>query len=454
MSAATRSCCAAATGPFCSAFSWIRYQQQPNLAPLSVEGPRQLQISALIVGGCQTTESCDGKAAPYLVIEDPFSFSMRVSCSCQIASVWLRAELPELLQSQEQFLENFAFRDLPLPVLSRVLLLLPLDDAARLARVSKRCHAAFNDETSWKWRLKCFLKHVPIPAMNVSCKQTFKEQLDACLDQAEASHGSTLVPVVYWKDIALPVPEDAKCFLQNVVLQSLVCEKMESVANFFTGGVLLYGPVGTGKTMLSHALALEREACFFNFCMAKFYKDPAKVLRDCFESARSRAPSIILIDDIDLMCRESSACVQARAELCSQMDQVAAKNQHVIVLAASNCPWEIAESLVRRFEKRIFVPLPDLRARETIFEKEAKCTNLATDVNFRTLAGLTEGYSGSDIRVLSGSSFLLAWRQCMTRGDRSGTSVSLADYTCSLTRMNPSNSVDYMHQLEAWRDEH
>ncbi|KAK6272289.1 hypothetical protein POUND7_009372 [Theobroma cacao] len=131
-----------------------------------------------------------------------------------------------------------------------------------------------------------------------------------------------------------------------------------------------------------------------------------KLVSNLFQMARDSAPSIIFIDEIDSLCgqrgegNESEASRRIKTELLVQMQGVGHNDQKVLVLAATNTPYALDQAIRRRFDKRIYIPLPDLKARQHMFKVHLGDTphNL-TESDFENLARRTEGFSGSDISV-------------------------------------------------------
>lgn len=174
-------------------------------------------------------------------------------------------------------------------------------------------------------------------------------------------------------------------------------------------GVLLHGPPGTGKTLLAKAVAGEGTT-FFNISastiVSKWRGDSEKLIRILFELARYHAPSTIFIDELDsIMSRRSSedeheASRRMKTEMLTQMDGLVQSDALVFVLAASNFPFDLDPALLRRLEKRILVPLPELESREAMFRAFLTPDIAASDIDFKGFAEKTEGYSGSDIKLL------------------------------------------------------
>ncbi|KAI3380741.1 hypothetical protein SNEBB_001563 [Seison nebaliae] len=187
-------------------------------------------------------------------------------------------------------------------------------------------------------------------------------------------------------------------------------------------GLLLFGPPGTGKTMLAKAVATECNTTFFNVSastiVSKWRGDSEKLVKLLFELARFYAPSTIFLDELDAIMSQRGMGAggdhegsrRMKTELLIQMDGLAKSNDVVFVLAASNLPWELDQAMLRRLEKRIHVGLPSLEAREKMFRLFLAIDNHAEEfynpyirtenLNFSELAQLTDGYSGSDLHLL------------------------------------------------------
>nr|WP_319540565.1 CDC48 family AAA ATPase [uncultured Methanospirillum sp.] len=174
-------------------------------------------------------------------------------------------------------------------------------------------------------------------------------------------------------------------------------------------GVLLYGPPGTGKTLLAKAVASEVDAHFVPLSgpevMSKYYGDSEKKIREIFDSAREKAPSIIFIDEIDSIApkrQETSGEVERRvtAQLLTMMDGLASRGQ-VVVIAATNIPDAIDPALRRggRFDREIEIGIPDRAGRLEIYHVHTRNMPLAPDVDLESYAELSYGFVGADIAL-------------------------------------------------------
>ncbi|KAJ6459515.1 AAA-domain-containing protein [Mycena sanguinolenta] len=230
------------------------------------------------------------------------------------------------------------------------------------------------------------------------------EKLRGALSQAIVSEK----PNVKWDDVA--GLEGAKASLKEAVILPI------KFPHLFTGkrtpwrGILLYGPPGTGKSYLAKAVATEAKSTFFSVSssdlVSKWQGDSERLVKQLFELARESKPSIIFIDEIDSLAGsrnegESEGSRRIKTEFLVQMNGVGHDDTGVLVLGATNIPWQLDNAIKRRFEKRIYIPLPGPDARRHMFELhvgDTPCEMAPKD--YRTLADQTDGFSGSDISIV------------------------------------------------------
>ncbi|XP_057335201.1 vacuolar protein sorting-associated protein 4 [Microplitis mediator] len=216
-------------------------------------------------------------------------------------------------------------------------------------------------------------------------------------------------PNVKWSDVAgLDLAKEA---LKEAVILPI------KFPHLFTGkripwkGILLFGPPGTGKSYLAKAVATEANNSNFlsvssSDLVSKWLGESEKLVKNLFELARQRKPSIIFIDEVDSLCssrsdNESESARRIKTEFLVQMQGVGNDNDGILVLGATNIPWVLDAAIRRRFEKRIYIGLPEEHARATMFKLHLGDTpHTLTEDDFKQLASLTEGYSGADIGII------------------------------------------------------
>eukprot|EP01016_Furgasonia_blochmanni_P046790 TRINITY_DN6795_c0_g1_i2.p1 TRINITY_DN6795_c0_g1~~TRINITY_DN6795_c0_g1_i2.p1 ORF type:complete len:446 (+),score=98.00 TRINITY_DN6795_c0_g1_i2:146-1483(+) len=227
-------------------------------------------------------------------------------------------------------------------------------------------------------------------------------------------------PNVKWDDIA--GLENAKKSLQEAVILPIKFPHIFQGVRKPWKGILMYGPPGTGKTFLAKACATEASGTFFSISssdlISKYVGESEKLIKTLFQMAREKAPSIIFIDEVDSLCgargdNENEASRRVKTEFLVQMQGVGSDNDKLLVLGATNLPWALDPAIRRRFEKRIYIPLPDETARKFMFQHCLKDTpNSLTDPDFAELAKRSEGYSGADISILVRDAVMEPVRKC------------------------------------------
>lgn len=268
-------------------------------------------------------------------------------------------------------------------------------------------------------------------------------------------------PKVTFNDIA--GLEEAKRAIREAIIYPII--KPELFPLGWPRGILLYGPPGTGKTMLAAAVANEVSGEFLYAdaasIMSKWLGEGEKNVKRLFEYARSRArsgtPVIIFIDEVDALfgvhSNEVGGEVRVRNQFLKEMDGLQDKNErlHVYVIAATNKPWALDEPFIRRFQKRIYVPLPDLEARRQLLQMLISRLPSGAKVDLDELARRLEGYSGSDIKDLVQDAYMRVVREYFEQ--KSGLRpVTMEDFEYALSRRKPSVDERMLRAYEEWSE--
>ncbi|MHA1273970.1 MAG: AAA family ATPase [Promethearchaeota archaeon] len=277
-------------------------------------------------------------------------------------------------------------------------------------------------------------------------------------------------PNVKWMDIA--GLENCKQVLREAIVLPLIRPQLFTGARKPWSGILLFGPPGCGKTLLAKAAATECKATFFGVSSAdllsKWLGESEKLISSLFKVARLKAPSLIFIDEIDSIATkrgtgsESSGERRVKTQLLTEIQGVkSSKDKTMLVLGATNRPWDLDTALLSRFEKKIYVPLPDLEARIAIFKIHTQGVNMALDdEDFVELGVRTEGYSGRDISNVCREVIMLPIRELDMSGllDNPNKEVKvrdivLDDFIKTIKKVKPMLTKDELKQYEKWKEE-
>ena len=282
-------------------------------------------------------------------------------------------------------------------------------------------------------------------------------------------------PNIHWDDIA-DLAEAKRLLEEAVVLPMWMPDFFKGIRRPWRG-VLMVGPPGTGKTMLAKAVATECGTTFFNVSSStltsKYRGESEKLVRLLFEMARFYAPSTIFIDEIDSLCSrrgsesEHEASRRVKSELLVQMDGMSSITDEpgkvVMVLAATNFPWDIDEALRRRLEKRIYIPLPTLEGREALLAINLKEVKTVEDLDLKSVARRLDGYSGADITNVCRDASMMSMRRKIAglkpmeiknlNQDELDMPVSKQDFMEAVQKCNKSVSKEDLEKYEKWMEE-
>jgi len=281
-------------------------------------------------------------------------------------------------------------------------------------------------------------------------------------------------PEVKWRDVV--GIDDAK----NALRESIVypTKRGDLFPLGWPRGILLYGPPGCGKTILAAATANELDGYFINVdgssMMSKWLGEAEKNVSRLFKMAHSYAeregkPVILFIDELDSLLGERTneigGEVRSRNQFLTEMDGINSKGKDtkLYVIGATNKPWSLDHPFLRRFQKRIYVSLPSVEAREKLFFLYTNPLKLDSRVRLHTLASIFDGYSASDIKDICQAVQLKVVNEMFQSSQykepidgeapSKPADIGMKDFRETMTRRKPSVSMDMIRAYYKWSEQ-
>jgi vacuolar protein-sorting-associated protein 4 len=278
-------------------------------------------------------------------------------------------------------------------------------------------------------------------------------------------------PNVKWLDIA--GLEDCKQSLREAIVLPIMKPELFTGARKPWSGIILFGPPGCGKTLLAKAAATECKATFFSVSSAdllsKWLGESEKLISSLFKVARVKAPSLIFMDEIDSVAtkrgegHEGGGERRVKTQLLSEIQGMKSTyDKPLLVLGATNRPWDIDNAMLSRFEKKVYVPLPDMPARVGIFKIHTAGINSdLTDEDYIELAVRAEGYSGRDISNVCREVIMIPIRELDMGGLLENSEqevivrdITLKDFTKTLKKVKPMTTGSELRKYQDWAAEY
>lgn len=269
---------------------------------------------------------------------------------------------------------------------------------------------------------------------------------------------SAEIPDIHFSDVA-GLEDVKKAVITRMINPIKYPDKYAAYGKKTGGGLLLYGPPGTGKTMIARAIAGEVGAKFYAIkgsdIVSKWVGESEQNISSLFETARKDKLAIIFIDEMDSLIGQRGVDIHNDKrvnEFLQQIDGFVGKNPNLLLLGATNRPWDIDSAAMRsgRFSQKIYVSLPDEPARKFLFEKSLKGAPVASDLDVNELVDLSEGYSGADIDEVCDRAKENPLLQSINTGKL--VDITREDFINALREVPPSVSQYDLDQFERYRD--
>ena len=309
-----------------------------------------------------------------------------------------------------------------------------------------------------------------IPSNNESNNSTQTNNQTGIVEPLKSSYDDVILqekPDVKWNEI-VGLNDAKKALRESITFPSM---RPDLFPLGWPRGILLYGPPGTGKTLLAAAVAADIDGYFMNVdastIMSKWLGEAEQNVSKLFKSAKNmleegNASVVIFIDEVDSLFgkrdQEIGGESRVRNQFLKEMDGIDDKGKHLplYVIGATNKPWSLDWPFLRRFQKRIYVNLPNLDARTEMLELYTSSLKINNYIKLSDLAYSFDGYSGSDIRDVCQSAQLKVVSELFELGapdeSQQPKEITIDDFTQILERRKPSVSSEMLHAYTKWSD--
>ena len=309
-----------------------------------------------------------------------------------------------------------------------------------------------------------------IPSSDESNNSTQPNNQTGIVEPLKSSYDDVILqekPDVKWNEI-VGLNDAKKALRESITFPSM---RPDLFPLGWPRGILLYGPPGTGKTLLAAAVAADIDGYFMNVdastIMSKWLGEAEQNVSKLFKSAKNmleegNASVVIFIDEVDSLFgkrdQEIGGESRVRNQILKEMDGIDDKGKHLplYVIGATNKPWSLDWPFLRRFQKRIYVNLPNLDARTEMLELYTSSLKLNNYIKLSDLAYSFDGYSGSDIRDICQSAQLKVVSELFELGapdeSQQPKEITIDDFTQILERRKPSVSSEMLHAYTKWSD--
>lgn len=303
------------------------------------------------------------------------------------------------------------------------------------------------------------VSHTPSGETKGTPRKKHKNQPD---DSTNNFVPMTTIPDITFEDVI--GLEDVKRYIKMNVIKPFENPEIYKIFRKEAGGgALLYGPPGTGKTMIAKAIANEVGAAFYSIkasdIMSKWVGESEQNVKNLFDAVRSHDLTVLFIDEIESITTKrgshhSSVLDRVVSEFLSQLDGFNENSDNVtMLLAATNVPSKIDEAIMRpgRFDRLIYIPLPEIEARKAITLKMIDNIPVDDDLDLDMIANITEGFSGADLMGLVESTKSYAIERTLATGDVS--MISNDDFLTAMEGRNPSTTRSLMAKYEKFKED-